>query len=343
MDSFGQFFRISIFGESHGALVGVVADGCPAGVALATDDFMNDLQRRQSGAKGTTARKETDIPKIVSGVYNGYTTGAPIAILFENGDTRPADYERFRNTPRPGHADFTASEKWNRFNDLRGSGHFSGRLTVALVAAGVIAKKLIAPVAVAAELTEAGGSMDIAGAVGKAVAANDSIGGIVACSAKNIPIGWGSPFFNSVESLLSHLIFSIPGVKAIEFGAGFEAARLCGSEHNDVFISANGTTQTNHAGGINGGITNGNELYFRVAVKPTSSIAKPQTTLNLKTEQPEAFAVHGRHDACIALRVPVIVEAATAIVLADLAMCRKNDFLADTPITAEIRKYGFCI
>lgn len=325
MNSFGQFFRISIFGESHGTMVGVVVDGCPAGVALAAGDFTNDLQRRQSGAKGTTARKEADTPTIVSGVYNGYTTGAPLAILFENGDIRPADYERFRNTPRPGHADFTASEKWNRFNDLRGSGHFSGRLTVALVAAGVIAKKLIAPVAIAAELTEAGGNTDIAGAVEKAVTASDSIGGIVTCSAKNIPVGWGSPFFNSVESLLSHLIFSIPGIKAIEFGAGFEATRMCGSEHNDAFISIAGTTQTNYAGGINGGITNGNELYFRVAVKPTSSIARQQTTLNFQTGQPEAFSVHGRHDACIALRIPVIVEAATAIVLADLALARRND------------------
>ncbi|MDR3133952.1 MAG: chorismate synthase [Prevotellaceae bacterium] len=325
MNTFGQFFRVSIFGESHGALVGVLVDGCPAGMALAAADFTNDLQRRQSGAKGTTARREADIPDIVSGVYNGYTTGAPIAILFANGDARPADYERFRHTPRPGHADFTASQKWSRFNDLRGSGHFSGRLTVALVAAGVIAKKLIAPVAVAAELTEAGGCAHIAAAVEKAVAANDSIGGVVTCSAKNIPAGWGSPFFNSVESLLSHLIFSIPGIKAVEFGAGFEAARMCGSEHNDAFISAGGATRTNHAGGVNGGITNGNELRFRVAVKPTASIARQQTTLNMQTGQPEAFSVHGRHDACIALRVPVIVEAATAIVLADLAQARKND------------------
>ncbi|MDR0582195.1 MAG: chorismate synthase [Prevotellaceae bacterium] len=327
MNTFGQFFRISIFGESHGALVGVLVDGCPAGVALAAGDFTHDLQRRQSGAKGTTARREADIPHIAGGVHNGYTTGAPIAVLFDNGDVRPADYERFRHTPRPGHADFTASRKWNDFNDLRGSGHFSGRLTVALVAAGVIAKKLIAPVTVAAELTEAGGSPHIAAAVEKAVAANNSIGGIVACSAKNIPAGWGSPFFNSVESLLSHLIFSIPGIKAIEFGAGFEAARMNGYEHNDTFISTDGITQTNHAGGVNGGITNGNELYFRIAVKPTSSIAKPQTTLNLQTGQPETFSVHGRHDACIALRVPVIVEAATAIVLADLAQARKNDVL----------------
>jgi chorismate synthase len=193
------------------------------------------------------------------------------------------------------------------------------------VAAGVIAKKCIAPVAVAAELTEAGGSPHIAAAVEKAVAAGDSIGGVVACTAKNIPVGWGSPFFNSVESLLSHLIFSIPGIKAIEFGAGFEAARLHGSEHNDVFISTGGKTRTNNAGGVNGGITNGNELVFRVAVKPTSSIAKPQYTLNMKTGQAEEFSVHGRHDACIALRIPVIVEAATAIVLADLSQARKTD------------------
>lgn len=318
MNTFGQCFRVSIFGESHGEVIGVAVDGCPAGIAICPADFMHDLQRRQSGAKGTTARREADVPRIVSGVYQGYSTGAPVAILFENNDTRSGDYELFRSVPRPGHADFAATKKWGGFNDLRGSGHLSGRLTVALVAAGVIAKKLIAPATVEAELTEAGGQANIAEAVEKAVAAGDSIGGIITCSVRNAPAGWGEPFFNSVESLISHLVFSIPGVNAIAFGTGFEAARMHGSEHNDAFISPEGQTATNHVGGINGGITNGNEIFFRVSVKPTSSIAKPQHTLNMTTGEITELVIRGRHDACFALRLPVIVEAATAIALAEL-------------------------
>ncbi len=318
MNTFGQHFRITIFGESHGPLVGMVVDGCPAGIALTVDDFAGDLQRRQPGALGTTARRETDVPQLVSGVYNGYSTGAPVTVLFANNDTHSSDYEQFRAIPRPGHADFAASKKWTDFNDLRGGGHLSGRLTVALVAAGVIAKKIITPIEITASLNEVGGSLEIEQAVAAAIAENDSVGGIISCTANNIPVGLGEPFFNSIESLISHLVFSIPGIKGIEFGSGFDAAEMRGSEHNDVIVSPDGKTITNNAGGITGGITNGNELFFRVAVQPTASIAKNQITANIETGKITELAVSGRHDACFALRVPVIVEAATAIVLADL-------------------------
>lgn len=318
MNSFGRLFRVSIFGESHGTMVGITIDGCPAGIDIRIDDFTADLERRKAGASGTTPRKEDDIPKIVSGVFNNKTTGAPITIVFENNNTKSADYEAIRDTPRPGHADFVLHQKYNGFNDYRGGGHSSGRLTVAIVAAGVVAKKILGKVAIEAKLIEAGGNTDIEAAIQKAVEDQDSIGGIVACNARHLPAGLGEPFFDSVESVISHAIFAIPAIKGIEFGSGFNAARMKGSEHNDAIIDAQGNTRTNNAGGINGGISNGNELYFRVAVKPTSSTPKEQQTWNNATQSVQNFSVKGRHDLCIALRVPVVVEAATAIALADL-------------------------
>jgi chorismate synthase len=318
MNSFGRIFRIHIFGESHGENIGVVIDGCQAGISLHADDFGPDLARRRSGTKGTTSRREPDEPKIVSGIYNDYTTGAPLTILFGNHDTHSGDYAQFRETPRPGHADFAATKKWNNFNDLRGSGHLSGRLTLALTAAGVVAKKCIAPIVVNATLTEAGGNANIDEAVEKAMRENDSVGGIVECRVQHVSVGLGEPFFDAVESLLAHLLFAIPAVKAVEFGEGFAAAAMKGSQHNDPIITPGGKTATNHAGGITGGITNGNDVFFRVAVKPTSSIMRPQQTVNLATGAIETLEVRGRHDACIALRVPVIVEAAAAIVFCDL-------------------------
>lgn len=318
MNAFGNSFRINIFGESHGILIGVTIDGCPAGIDITEADLLPDLERRKAGAAGTTPRKEEDAPRIVSGVFNGKTTGAPVTIVFENNNTKSADYEALRSTPRPGHADFVLHKKFNGFNDYRGGGHSSGRLTLTLVAAGVIAKKILAPVSVKATLTEAGGNTDIERAIQKAVDDQDSIGGVVSCHVAGLPIGLGSPFFDSVESVISHMIFAIPATKGIEFGSGFAATRMTGSEHNDAIIDAEGTTKTNHAGGINGGITNGNELYFRVAVKPTSSTPKEQHTWNEQTQSVQPFQVKGRHDLCIALRVPVVVEAATAIALADL-------------------------
>ncbi len=318
MNSYGRFFRVSIFGESHGVNVGVVIDGCPAGINVTQEDLMNDIERRRAGAKGTTPRIEADIPKIVSGVFNDYTTGAPITIIFENNNTRSRDYSNLRQTPRPGHADFVAMQKYGGYEDYRGGGHFSGRITLGLVVAGVIAKKLIDPVKVEALLIEAGGSPNIEDAVNKAIEEKDSIGGIIECRAMNMPVGLGEPFFDSTESRISHMIFSIPATKGIEFGSGFAAAKMKGSEHNDNLVNPDEKTGTNNAGGINGGITNGNDIVFRVPIKPTSSTHQVQRTVNVKSGEMEDLYIEGRHDTCIALRIPVIIENATAIVLADL-------------------------
>ena len=485
MNSFGRKFRISIFGESHGESVGIVVDGCPAGMPLTVEDFLPDLERRKGGTqKGTTPRQEEDLPIFKSGLFNNNTTGAPITILFENKNIRSGDYEKQRDVPRPGHADFVAHKKFAGFEDYRGSGHFSGRLTVALVAAGVIAKKMlgyaktspqtplqrrgasedselpgyitntpdqwksvtefakenrkqpteseeklweqlrnrkihgckfrrqhpiegyiadfvclekkvvvevdggyhdaeqqtkidefrtltlqkngyrlirfsneevlnkidwvldevkkiliaesISPsplerepegevgIAITSSILEIGGEKDLDKGLQRAIDAKDSIGGLIECRVTGLPIGLGEPFFDSAESLLSHIVFAIPAVRGIEFGTGFAAAKMFGSEHNDAIEDMEGKTRTNHAGGIVGGLTNGNELVFRIAIKPTSSTPKEQVTLNWETGKVEAASVKGRHDLCIALRVPVILEAVTAIVLADLMMLEQK-------------------
>lgn len=316
MNSFGNRFRVSIFGESHGPLLGIIIDGCKPGIPLSETDFMDDIRRRQPGARGTTPRVEADQPRIVSGWFNGYTTGAPLTIVFENQNVKSGDYDHILKQPRPGHADWVAMKKFDGFNDHRGGGHFSGRLTLALVAAGVVAKKIIGTIQVSARLIEAGGNTDIEAAIAKAIEEKDSIGGIIECVASPMPIGIGEPFFDSVESMLAHAVFAIPAIKGIEFGSGFGAAKMKGSEHNDRIISMDGKTDTNNAGGINGGLTNGNDLVFRVVVKPTSSTSQPQQTLNLDNGKVEELIIGGRHDTCIALRVPVVLEAVTAIVLA---------------------------
>ena len=322
-----------IFGESHGESAGLVIDGCPAGLDLTVEDFLADLERRKGGTqKGTTPRQEEDLPIFKSGLFNNKTTGAPITILFENKNIRSGDYEKQRAVPRPGHADFVAHKKFGGFEDYRGSGHFSGRLTVALVAAGVIAKKLLAQASkkenktfsVVSKILEIGGEADIERGLQKAIDAKDSIGGIIECRANGLPIGLGEPFFDSAESLISHIVFAIPAVRGIEFGTGFPAAKMFGSQHNDAIENENGKTRTNHAGGIVGGITNGNEIVFRIAIKPTSSTPKEQNTLNWETNVVESFSVKGRHDLCIALRVPPILEAVTAIVLADLMVIEQK-------------------
>ncbi len=488
MNSFGRIFRVSIFGESHGPSVGIIIDGVPAGLSLGEDDFTEDLERRKGGMqKGTTPRKEDDKPIFLGGLFNGYTTGAPLTIMFENKNTRSGDYEKQRDIPRPGHADFVAHEKFKGFEDFRGGGHFSGRLTVCLVAAGVVAKKLLdltpspspkergtqsftepgyltntvgqwnavlhhakqnrinqtkaesilweelrnrklddckfrrqhpveayipdficldkkliieidgdyhdskeqkkldehrteiftgkgykvlrftnhqvetqltdvlqkiseslsqpgtpgvsnssSPlerrpggevsnaITITTSILEIGGEADIETGLQKAIDAKDSVGGIIECTVKNLPIGLGQPFFDSVESVLAHAVFSIPAVKGIEFGAGFSAAKMFGSQHNDAIINAQGTTSTNHAGGVVGGLTNGNDLVFRVVVKPTSSTPIEQQSWNWETSQVEKFSVKGRHDLCIALRVPPVLEAVAAIVLADLVMLEQG-------------------
>jgi len=320
MNSFGKLFRVSIFGESHGTNVGLVIDGCPAGLPLTVEEFAEDFNRRRSGARGTTPRTETDQPGLKSGVFHDHTTGAPVMILFENTNTRSRDYAQLRDIPRPGHADFVAMKKFGGYEDYRGGGHFSGRLTLGLVAAGVIAKKIIAPVKVSTRIMEAGGNKNIEEAITEAVEQKDSIGGIIECRVMNVPVGLGEPFFDSVESVLSHMMLSIPAIKGIEFGTGFAAATMKGSEHNDKLVSVDGKTATNYAGGINGGITNGNEIVFRVPVKPTSSIHLKQRTMNVNIGEMTDLEIEGRHDTCIALRIPVVIEAATAIVLTDFMM-----------------------
>ncbi|MES2431825.1 MAG: chorismate synthase [Bacteroidota bacterium] len=325
MNSFGRLFKLTIFGESHGESVGINIDGCPAGLPLTVEDFLPDIERRKGGTqKGATPRQETDLPIFKSGIFNDITTGAPITILFENNNTRSTDYSKQRSHPRPGHADFVASKKFGGYEDYRGGGHFSGRLTVAMVAAGVIAKKLLQNIEVKATITEIGGDTDTERGLQKAIEAKDSVGGIVECRVTGLPIGLGEHFFDSVESLLAHAVFAIPAVRGVEFGTGFAAAKMFGKDHNDPIENMEGKTTTNHAGGVVGGYTNSNELVYRIAIKPTSSTPQDQFTLNWETQQMETFAVRGRHDLCIALRVPVVLEAVTAFVLADLMILEQR-------------------
>jgi chorismate synthase len=325
MNSFGRIFRVSIFGESHGESVGIVIDGCPAGLALSPDDLLADLERRKGGKqKGTTPRQEADFPFFKSGLFNGKTTGAPITIFFENNNTRSADYDKQRSIPRPGHADWVAHQKYGGNEDYRGGGHFSARLTTGLVAAGAIAKKLMPQVTIVSAVTEIGGEQDLEKGLQKAIDAKDSVGGLVECRINGLPVGLGEPFFDSVESQLAHIAFAIPAVKGVEFGSGFAAARMFGSQHNDAIENMEGKTRTNHAGGIVGGISNGNELVFRIAIKPTASTPKEQNSLNWDTGKVENFSVKGRHDLCVALRAPVILEAAAAVVIADLMMLEQQ-------------------
>lgn len=339
MNTLGRRFRVSIFGESHGELIGVVMDGVPAGLELTVQDFENDIRRRKSGAKGTTPRIETDEPHIVSGVFEGHTTGAPLTVVFRNKNTCSSDYSLFSAMPRPGHADLTAAIKWDDCQDPRGSGHFSGRLTLPVVAAGVVARKILqdatildeTPVnTINARIVELGGIPNTLeegiddkcqAVVDEAINEGDSLGAIVECIIPDIDPGYGEPFWDSVESAIAHAVFSIPGVRGIEFGDGFDAARMKGSEHNDP-IGADGRPLKNGAGGANGGITNGAPVKFRVAFKPTSSIRKGQQTFNFETGEMDVLEVKGRHDACFALRAPIVVESMAAIVLADLVLLK---------------------
>jgi chorismate synthase len=489
MNSFGRIFRVHIFGESHGESVGIVIDGCPAGLALSEEDLLPDLERRKGGKqKGTTPRQEADYPFFKSGLFNGKTTGAPITIFFENNNTRSGDYDKQRSIPRPGHADWVAHQKYGGNEDYRGGGHFSARLTTGLVAAGAIAKKLLnhltpnpspkergtkstddpgylttsadnyhflkdfakqnrknateaedklwqevrnrkidglkfrrqhpiagfipdfvcleqkliveidggyhdkrdqtrydearsewlkehsyflirfsneevlqqidsvlkkiretlssktkgntkqsepgspsplereleGEVSIVAAVTEINGESDLEKGLQNAIDAKDSVGGIVECRVNGLPVGLGEPFFDSVESQIAHIAFAIPAVKGVEFGSGFAAAKMFGSQHNDAIENMEGKTRTNHAGGIVGGITNGNELVFRIAIKPTASTPKQQNSLNWETGKVEDFSVKGRHDLCVALRAPVILEAATAIALIDLFLLEQQ-------------------
>lgn len=351
----GNALRVSLFGESHGTAVGAVLDGFPAGVRLDIDAVQEQMRRRRPGGQLATPRSEPDIPRILSGVMNGVSTGAPIAVIIENTDTRPADYSAFLETPRPSHADYTASVRYGGFHDYRGGGHFSARLTAPLVFAGALCRQLLAhdgivvgshiksvgteeddafdAAAVDAELLSRLSAMsfpvlnDKAGRrmreiILAAGTEGDSLGGVIECAVVGLPEGLGSPIFGNVESRFSSPLFGIPAVKGVEFGSGFKLASMRGSEANDAFVQIDGRvrTKTNHSGGIQGGITNGMPLVFRVAVKPTPSIGKPQMTLNVKTGLEETLRVSGRHDPCVAVRGAAVVEAVAAIASADLVL-----------------------
>ncbi len=324
MNNFGHNFRLAVWGESHGEAVGVTIDGVKAGIALSQGDFEADMARRRSGAVGTTARRESDTVHILSGLYDGCTTGAPLTLMLRNVDVRSGDYAPFCDHFRPSHADRVADVRFGGWNDARGGGHFSGRMTAVLVAAGVVAKRQLGTgVGFDTRIVELGGESDSAkfeARLQEAAAAGDSLGAVVECRIRGMEAGLGDPLFDGVESLAAHLIFSIPAVKGVEFGAGFEAARRRGSENNDLIVDADGRTATNNDGGINGGIANGNDIVVRVAFKPTPSIARAQMTYNRATESVEPLEIHGRHDVCVALRGAVVVEAAMAVVLTDLAL-----------------------
>ena len=352
---FGHLLKISVFGQSHGKAIGVVVDGLPAGEAIDLDELQAFLDRRKPGKNRlSTARKEADAPTFLSGLENGKTCGAPLCAVIENGDQHSGDYAGLTDTPRPGHADYTAAVKWGGQADMRGGGHFSGRLTAPLCIAGGIAKQILARrgIHVGAHLAEVAGIADdpfplhptaelfeklaakdfpvlddgagerMQQAILAAREALDSVGGIVECAAIGLPAGLGDPMFDGVENRLVAALFGIPAVKGVEFGAGFAAARSRGSENNDAFSVADGAvvTDTNHAGGILGGITNGMPILLRTAMKPTPSIARAQKTVRLSQMEEIPLEIRGRHDPCIAHRAVPVVEAVTAAVLLDLLL-----------------------
>ena len=322
-NSFGNRFKIEIYGGSHTESLGVKIWGVPAGLPLTEADFEVDIARRRSGAIGSTPRRESDTPHIVSGVVDGVTTAEVLEIVFYNENTRSKDYDKLKNHPRPSHADLTARHKYGEEFDLRGGGIFSGRMTLLLVAVGVVAKKLLAGATFSSRIVEIAGSKDpdmFETIIAAAQRDKDSVGGVIECIVSGAGRDLGEPFFDSVESIAAHLLFSVPAVKGVEFGSGFEGVRLRGSERNDVVIDSNGTTATNNEGGINGGITNGNPIIVRVAIKPTPSIAQPQNSYNFETQRIEPLIIGGRHDACILVRAAVVVEAVMAISLAELKL-----------------------
>ncbi|NLF34578.1 MAG: chorismate synthase [Clostridiales bacterium] len=351
---FGTRLKISVFGQSHGRAVGVVVDGLPAGEAVDRDALLAFLARRRPGGPLATPRGEPDLPVFLSGLERGVTCGAPLCAVIENTDTRSGDYDAFRDTPRPSHADYTALMKYGPDADLRGGGHFSGRLTAPLCVAGGIALQILARrgIHVGAHLASVGGVSDqpfplfptpalfaqvaarpiptldeqrgaqMAEEIARAASDADSVGGVVECAAVGLPVGLGGPLFSGLEGRLAAALFGIPAIKGVEFGAGFSAAGLRGSVHNDPFVIRNGRveTETNHHGGILGGITSGMPLVLRTAVKPTPSIGLPQSTVRLSDRTPARLEITGRHDPCVALRAVPVVEAVTAAVLLDLLL-----------------------
>ena len=351
-NSFGKSFTVTSFGESHGKVIGVIIDGCPAGLPLTENDLLENLRRRRPGQSSlTTQRIEADMPQFQAGILRGRTTGAPICITIDNIDTESGKYEEFRFDPRPGHADLTSYIKYGGFGDYRGGGRFSGRITAGYVMAGSIARKLLgmAGVDISAYTVAIGGinaelpaadklrelamqnavycpdpvaAESMIQAISRARDEGDSLGGIIEMTASGIPAGWGEPVTAGLDSEMAKAFFFIPAVKGVEFGAGFAAAAMKGSENNDPFIVVNGAVRStsNHSGGVLGGISSGMPLVARVAIKPTPSIAKPQLTVDLRTMSPVEISIAGRHDPCIVPRAVVVVEAIAAVVLCDLAI-----------------------
>lgn len=351
-NSLGEVFTVTSFGESHGRCVGTIIDGCPAGLPVTEEDIQKEVDKRKPElGLIATARVEEDKVEILSGVFNGHTTGAPICLLIWNKDIDSSEYEKVRFLPRPGHADYTAFIKYGGFNDFRGGGRFSGRITATFVMAAAIAKKLLNLIGleVLAHTVEVGGikaepkgtdeirkrvetnplkcadleaSKEMARVIEKAKKEGDSVGGTIEGLALNVPVGLGEPVFDTLEGDLAKALFAIPAVKGVEFGSGFSVAEKRGSENNDPFTIKNGriVTVTNNAGGILGGISNGMPIVVRVAIKPTSSIGKSQETVNMKTMQRDSLAIKGRHDVCIVPRAVPVVEAMMAVTLCDFAM-----------------------
>ncbi len=330
MNSFGNLFRIQLSGESHGAGILLTIDGVPAGLPLASVDFRNFLQRRKSKKNATTPRHEEDSFQILTGVYNQHCTGLPLSIWVPNQNTESAEYEYFRRVPRPGHADWVAQQKFFGYNDPRGGGMFSGRMTVGLVLAGAVAKAALqnSGMQIVTQIEEIGGTGSWDGILQQAQETGDSLGGIVSCRVDGVLPALGDPFFDSVESRLAHAMFAIPGAKAIEFGDGISGSRRVGSQQNDMLVDARGKTASNHAGGIVGGLTNTNPLYFRVAFRPPASIHQIQDAFNIQTQEKVKIQINGRHDVCYVLRVPVIVEAMASCVLYDLLLQRASETAA---------------
>jgi chorismate synthase len=356
-NSIGQLFRVTSFGESHGHSMSVVVDGCPPGIPLSSADMKSDLERRKAGTtQGSTTRLETDEVEILSGIFQGRTTGAPLTLMVCNHDSDSLHYNKKFAVPRPGHADYTAWVKYGGYNDYRGGGRFSGRITVGFVLAGTIAQKVLAlvgvdilahivqigPIHAATRFTsqsdmprllercrqnplycaDSEACTHMLALLEEIKNKGESVGGAIEGIATNLPVGLGEPVFDTVEGNLAKALFAIPAVKAVEFGAGFGAAGQTGSQHNDAFTMQNGhiTTSSNHAGGILGGLTNGMPIVLHVAIKPTPSISKPQNSVDMVSKEPVVLTVEGRHDICIVPRAVVVVEAMMVITLCDFAL-----------------------
>lgn len=331
--TYGQNYRIAIFGESHAAAIGVEIEGVPAGTVIDFEALQAFLERRAPGRDATsTARREADVPEFLCGVKDGVATGAPIAAIIRNADTRSKDYGNLSNAPRPGHADYPADVKFGGHQDRAGGGHFSGRLTAPLCVAGGIALQLLerSGVTIRTRAMRIGGETEperMKATIAAARADGDSVGGIVEAEVKGLPVGVGDPMFGGLENRIAQAVFGIPAVKGIEFGEGFGAAELKGSENNDPYGIVDGkvTPLSNHAGGILGGLSTGAPIIFRVAFKPTPSIGKEQDTVDLSARAPVKLVVKGRHDPCVVLRAVPCVEAAAAIAVYDAMLERKKE------------------